>query len=69
MTDYSEWSVEKSVVNYVGDDDEKNAAAETARAEYSAAAEWCNDNGEYTIEDMGEKYAVVKLDNGENENA
>lgn len=29
--------------------------------EYSAVAEWCNENGEYTIEDDGTYYKVVKL--------
>lgn len=28
--------------------------------EYSQVAEWCNESNEYTIEDMGEYYAVVK---------
>lgn len=28
--------------------------------EYSQVAEWCNEGNEYTIEDMGEYYAVVK---------
>ena len=29
--------------------------------EYSQVAEWCNENQKYTIEDMGEYYAVVKI--------
>lgn len=27
--------------------------------EYSEVAEWCNESGQYHIEDMGEYYAVV----------
>lgn len=42
---FENWKVKKSEVN---------------DAEYSAVAEWCNENQTHTIEDMGEYYAVVK---------
>lgn len=34
--------------------------AEEKAEEYSAVAEWCNDSGEYHIEDTGEYFEVVK---------
>lgn len=43
---YTNWTMNKSELN-----DE----------EYSQVAEWCNEGNEYTIEDMGEYYAVVKI--------
>lgn len=44
---YTNWKMNKSELN-----DE----------EYSQVAEWCNDSNEYTIEDFGEYYAVVKIE-------
>lgn len=38
----------------------KTEADEKAE-EYSAVAEWCNENGKYTIEDDGEYYRVVAI--------
>ena len=46
MTDYTNWKILKS------DLDKK-------QEEYTAVAEWCNENGEYHIEQQGEYYAVV----------
>lgn len=43
---YTKWTMQKSELN-----DE----------EYSQVAEWCNENNEYTIEDMGEYYEIVKI--------
>ena len=43
---YTNWTMNKSELN-----DE----------EYSQVADWCNESNEYTIEDMGEYYAVVKI--------
>ena len=34
--------------------------AEEKAEEYSAVAEWCNESGEYHIEDTGEYFEVVK---------
>ena len=48
MTDYSNWKILKT---------EFDEHAE----EYSQVADWCNENGEYTIEDDGTYYKVVKL--------
>lgn len=61
MTDYSNWKIEKSVINYTGDDEEKQQAAQAAQEEYTAVAEWCNESGQYTIEDDGTYYKVVAL--------
>ena len=47
MTDFSEWKILKS------DLAEK-------REEYSEVAAWCNEGGEYHIEEQGEYYAVAK---------
>lgn len=47
MTDYSNWKILKSEL------DEK-------QEEYADVASWCNENGEYHIEEHGEYYAVVK---------
>lgn len=44
MTDYSNWKVLKSVVNYDGDDAEQQAAAQAASIEFDAAIDWCNEN-------------------------
>lgn len=47
MTDYSNWKILKSEIN------EK-------QEEYTEVAEWCNNGGEYHIEEQGNYYAVVK---------
>lgn len=49
MTDYSDWKVLKSVINYIGEDEEKTIAAQEAQNEYSNAADWCNENQQYVI--------------------
>lgn len=61
MTDYSEWKVLKSVINYSGNDEEKQAAAQAAQAEYAAVAEWCNENQQYVIADDGEYFKTAKI--------
>ena len=38
----------------------KSEADEKAE-EYSAVANWCNENGQYTIEEQGEYFAVVEI--------
>jgi hypothetical protein len=58
MTDYSNWKIEKSVINYTGQDEEKQKAAQAAQDEYTAVAEWCNDNP-YTIEETEKYYQTV----------
>lgn len=47
MTDYTDWKILKTEL-------------EEKQEEYSEAAQWCNDNGEYHIEDDGTYYKVVK---------
>jgi hypothetical protein len=47
MSDYSNWKILKTEL------DEK-------QEEYSEVAEWCNESGEYHIEEVGEYYMVVK---------
>lgn len=60
MTDYSNWKVKKSVINYIGDDEEKQAQAHSAQEEYTAVAAWCNENG-YTIVEDETYYKTVAL--------
>ena len=60
MTDYSNWKILKSVINYVGDDEEKQQEVQVAQEEYTAVAEWCNESRQYHIEEQGDYYAVVK---------
>lgn len=47
MTDYSKWKLAKENLD-------KNID------QYSAVAEWCNESGQYHIEDDGIYYVVVK---------
>ena len=61
MTDYTNWKIEKSVINYTGQDEEKQKAAQAAQDEYTAVAEWCNESGKYSIEDDGMYYKVVAI--------
>lgn len=61
MTDYTNWKVEKSVINYIGQDEEKQQAAQAAQDEYNAVAEWCNETRQYTIEDDGTYYKVIEI--------
>lgn len=61
MTDYSNWKILKSVINYTGDDAEKQAQAKAAQEEYSAVAEWCNENQQYTIEEDNKYYKTVEI--------
>lgn len=61
MTDYSNWKVLKSVINYTGDDEEKKAAAQAAQEQYAEVAEWCNENGHYTIEEDNKYYKTVEI--------
>lgn len=58
---YENWKVLKSVINYIGDDEEKQAQAQSAQGEYTAVAEWCNESGRYSIEDDGTYYKVVAI--------
>lgn len=60
MTDYSNWKVLKSVINYRGDDEEKQAAAQAAQAEYSEVSFWCDENP-YTIEETEKYYQTVYI--------
>lgn len=57
---YENWKIEKSVINYIGEDEEKQKAAQAAQEEYTAVAEWCNNGDEYHIEDDGTYYRTVK---------
>lgn len=61
MTDFSDWKVLKSVINYRGDDEEKQAQAQAAQEEYSEVAAWCNDNQQYTIGEDETYYMTVAL--------
>lgn len=59
MTDYSDWKVLKSVLDYSGDDEEKQAAQQAAQAQYEQAANWCDDNQDYCMGEDGKYYAVI----------
>ena len=48
MTDYKNWKILKSKL-------------EEKQEEYAEVAEWCNEIGNYTIEDDGTYYKVVSL--------
>ena len=61
MTDYSNWKVLKSVINYTGDDEKKKAQAQAAQKEYTEVVEWCNENGQYTIEEDSMYYKTVEI--------
>lgn len=61
MTDFSDWKVLKSVINYRGDDEEKQAEAQAAQEEYTAVAEWCNENQQYTIGEDDTYYMTEAL--------
>lgn len=60
MTDYSDWKVKKSVINYSGDDETKQAAATAANEEMVTVVDWCNENG-YTIGENDTYYFTEKL--------
>lgn len=61
MTDYSNWKVLKTVINYTGDDEEKKVAAQAAQEQYTEVVEWCNENGQYTIEEDNKYYKTVEI--------
>jgi hypothetical protein len=61
MTDYTNWKIEKSVINYIGQDEEKQKAAQAAQEEYTAVAEWCNETGRYSIEEDETYYMTEEL--------
>ena len=46
--DYTNWKTESKTLT------------EEQQNEYTEVAEWCNESGQYHIEDMGEYYAVVE---------
>jgi hypothetical protein len=60
MTDYANWKVLKSVINYDGDDPEKQAAAKQAYEDMSNAIAWCNENN-YTINEDDLYYFTVQI--------
>lgn len=60
MTDYSNWKVLKSVINYTGEDEEKQAQAQAAQEQYAEVAAWCNEGGQYHIEETELYYETVE---------
>lgn len=58
---YTKWKVLKSVINYTGSDEEKQAQAQAAQEQYSEVAEWCNENGQYYIEETELYYEVQPI--------
>ena len=61
MTDYSNWKVLKSVINYYGDDEEKQQAAKQASDEYTEVAAWCTENQQYMIVETEFYYEVQPI--------
>lgn len=61
MTDYSNWKVLKSVINYYGDDEEKQQAAKQASDEYTEVAAWCTENQQYMIVETELYYEVQAI--------
>lgn len=61
MTDYSNWKVLKSVINYYGDDEEKQQAAKQASDEYTEVAAWCTENQQYMIVETELYYEVQPI--------
>ena len=51
---YENWKIAKALINYSGDDEEKQEIATVAQKEYAAVANWCNQSGEYHIAESGE---------------
>ena len=60
MTDYSNWKVLRTVINYTGDDPEQQAAAQAAQDEYTQVLEWCETNPYYVAE-VGEYYQTTLI--------
>ena len=61
MTDYSNWKVLKSVINYYGNDGEKQQAAKQASDEYTEVAAWCTENQQYMIVETELYYEVQAI--------
>lgn len=51
MTDYTNWKIEKSVINYTGQDEEKQKAAQAAQKQADLVNDWCNQNNYMIDED------------------
>ena len=51
MTDYTNWKVLKSVINYDGDDEQKIAEAQAAQKQADLVNDWCNQNNYMIDED------------------
>ena len=58
MTDYSNWKVLRSVINYQGNDEQKLIEAQQARQEYCMVNSWCSENPEYWIAETELYYEV-----------
>lgn len=61
MTDYSNWKVLKSVINYYGNDEEKQQAAKQASDEYTEVAAWCTEGQQYMIVETELYYEVQPI--------
>lgn len=57
---FENWKIEKEIISYNGNNEEKQTKAEVARKEYQEVAKWCNESREYHIEEQGIYYAVIK---------
>lgn len=54
---YENWTIEKNLI-WSTDEETRRAALE----DYAAAAQWCNEQGNYTIIEVGDFYKVVKIE-------
>lgn len=61
MTDYSNWKVLKSVINYYGNDEEKQQAAKQASDEYTEVSAWCTEGQQYMIVETELYYEVQPI--------
>jgi hypothetical protein len=61
MTDYSNWKVNKSVINYIGNDADKIKKANEARQQYSDALDWCIATSGYYIAEDNTYYKVAPI--------
>lgn len=55
---YTSWKIEKEkILNYISEDGGENPY----QTEYSAVAQWCNENQQYRIEEDGDFYKVSPI--------
>lgn len=63
MTDYLNWKILKSIIDYKGDDEDKQNEAQLAQQQYSEVADWCTNNQQYYIVETELYYEVQPIPN------